>query len=514
MDVGTTKAWAQALMVRHSSVASTAGLEAAIADTDRGPRLLVFAPDDVPGQEQFEGEIHEDDRHEPGRTLVGPLSAKNAAAMRSVFPWLTPGVLGFRTSAGFGDRLGLATPGHIRAMRAAGGEIAPIFAQQSIREMARTGRDAQGILDDAMWGVFSEGWRNGYGADADHLKTPEDIERCLAAGYTFYTFDPGDHVAVVPEDAVALRAAWDALPWAALETTPGDLRARYGEGIAFEGHAITLGDGALERAAVKYGHAVAHVARMYRHLVDAAGDRPFEVEVSVDETDEPTAHAEHLFIARELQRLGVEWVSLAPRYIGSFEKGVDYIGDVEAFRADFAVHAAIARAIGPYKLSLHSGSDKFSIYPAAVEEACGLVHLKTAGTSYLEALRALAQVDPAAFIEIYGFARERFEEDKASYHISATLDGAPVADDLSAGSLEEVLDQFDARQILHVTFGSVLTATDADGRSHFGDRLRATLDAHPEVYASMLERHFAKHLTPFSVGFGTHPAVDMPESSW
>ena len=157
----------------------------------------------------------------------------------------------------------------------------------------------------------------------------------------------------------------------------------------------------MQRAAVKYGRAVAHVAALYRHLASICPAGGFELEVSVDETDTPTSHAEHLFIARELRRLGVRWVSLAPRYVGSFEKGVDYIapgahrpeeGTTDAFAADFAGHAAIARALGPYKLSLHSGSDKFSIYGIAAELARGLVHLKTAGTSYLEALRATAVV--------------------------------------------------------------------------------------------------------------------------
>jgi hypothetical protein len=93
-----------------------------------------------------------------------------------------------------GDRLGLATPGHVRAVRATGSSIAPIFAQQSIREMARTGRTPQQVMDDATWGAFLEGWTGGVGADADHLKTPADIDACLAAGFTFYTIDPGAHV--------------------------------------------------------------------------------------------------------------------------------------------------------------------------------------------------------------------------------------------------------------------------------------------------------------------------------
>src|SRR5690606_21841754 len=144
----------------------------------------------------------------------------------------------------------------------------------------------------------------------------------------------------------------------------------------------------LARAAAKYGRAVAHAVRMFRHLDAVNGERPWEMELSVDETETPTSHLEHLYIVTELRRLGVRWVSLAPRYVGRFEKGVDYIGDLDALHADLAGHAAIARAFGPYKLSLHSGSDKFSVYPLAVDATNGMVHLKTAGTSMLTAQQA------------------------------------------------------------------------------------------------------------------------------
>ncbi|HEV2668568.1 MAG TPA: tagaturonate epimerase family protein, partial [Blastocatellia bacterium] len=117
---------------------------------------------------------------------------ENAAVLRSVFSFLVPRPLGLEKSAGCGDRLGLATPGHIRAIRRS--SMAPILAQQSIRENARTGRTPQQVMDDAMWGVFQEGWREGFGADADHLKNTADIDSCAAAGFTFYTIDPSEHV--------------------------------------------------------------------------------------------------------------------------------------------------------------------------------------------------------------------------------------------------------------------------------------------------------------------------------
>jgi hypothetical protein len=434
------------------------------------------------------------------RLVLGPLNATNLNALRDLLPSLRPRPLGTRTSAGFGDRLGLATPGHVRALRAAGGGLAPIFAQQSIREMERTGRSPQEVLDDATWGVFAEGWQEGFGADADHLKTAEDIDACVAAGYSFFTFDPGEYVDDGAEaaGASALRAALEDVPWQDLEDLPADMMRRYLDS-AFEadGHKVRFDDVSLARAAVKYGAAVAHVARLYRHLRLAMGERAFEVEVSVDETERPTTHAQHAYISMELRRLGVRWMSLAPRYVGRFEKGVDYMGDVAGFEEDLEVHAAIARTVspaGPYKLSLHSGSDKFSIYPAFVRQTRGLAHLKTAGTSYLEALRTVAAIDPGLFREIYDYSRGRYEEDRASYHVSASLERAVQPEDVPDEELPALVEQFDAREILHVTFGSVLK------EARFRDRLLGLLRDHPEHYAAGLEKHFLRHLEPFANG--------------
>lgn len=438
---------------------------------------------------------------DPESLRLCPLTPVNAAVLRERLDWLRPVPLGLRPSAGFGDRLGLATPGHVRAAQRAG--IAPIFAQQSVRENARTGRTPQQVLDDATWGVFQEGWREPWGADADHLKTPAVVDDFVAAGYTFYTIDPGDHVDNEAHTASleALKDKIHALPWAELEDSPEGLHERYLDRHFEVEDFLEFDQTTLARAAAKYGRAVAHTAAMYRYLVNRMGEQPFELEVSVDETETPTSPEEHFYIANELRRLGVRWVSLAPRFVGRFEKGVDYIGDLDEFEAELAKHTAIARALGPYKLSLHSGSDKFSIYSIVARLTQGLVHLKTAGTSYLEALRAIAQVNPALFREILAFARERYETDRATYHVSAQLARVPPplsppsrgeADTLSDADLPGLLDQFDARQVLHVTFGSVL------GR--FGDRLLATLQGHEETYHTLLEHHFERHLSPFMGG--------------
>jgi hypothetical protein len=472
------------------SFAFHADVEYGLARTDFGTRLAVLAPTISDSFHAFAGERSE----LAGQTLMlCPLNAANADALRTALPWLNPRPLGLKTSAGLGDRLGLATPGHVLAIRATQGKIAPIFTQQSIREMTRTWRTPQQVMDDATWGIFEEGWQAGFGADADHLKTTEDINACLVIGYTFFTIDPGAHV-----DNRAEFASISELRKLA-ENLPADIQPRAsglkGKTFDIEKLSLTFDEATLLKAAVKYGRAVAHVAAMYHHLATSAGSRSFELEVSVDETDQPTTHTEHVYITSELKRFGVEWVSLAPRYIGRFEKGVDYIGDLEAFEADIAGHAAIARQFGPYKLSLHSGSDKFSIYPAAMRQTRGLVHLKTAGTSYLEALRTIAAVDVEFFREIYAFARERYDTDKASYHVSAELGRAPLPKDVT--DWPALLDQFDAREIFHVTFGSVLTDKTTRGAWHFYDHFMDILKTNPEAYAINLEKHFGRHLKPF-----------------
>jgi hypothetical protein len=423
---------------------------------------------------------------------LAPCTAENAAALRHTLPFLVAQPLGLRKSAGSGDRLGLATPGHIWAFRQS--DMAPILAQQSMRENARTGRTPQIVMDDATWGVFQEGWRAGFGADADHLKTTADIDLCAAAGYTFFTIDPGEYVDNSANTASVgeLEKKVDALPWTVLDSSPEKLeKALAGQTIDLGAFSLVISREELLRAAAKYGRAVAHTVSMYRHLVEVMGSRPFELEMSVDETDTITTLAEHVYIVAELQRLAVKWVSLAPRYVGEFEKGVDYIGNLAQFEESFARHFAVAQKFGPYKLSLHSGSDKFSIYPIAAKVAGELVHLKTAGTSYLEALRAIAVLNPPLFRQIAAFALERYPTDRASYHVSAQAEKVPHIAGLADADLIALLDDFHAREVLHVTFGSVLHHPEF--RRPFFDTLRSDED----VYYQILKRHFDKHLSSF-----------------
>jgi hypothetical protein len=417
-------------------------------------------------------------------------------------PYTAPVCAGEAHTFGMGDRLGLATPAHIRAVRGSG--ILPILAQQSIREMTRTERSPDQVMDDATWGVFEEGFREGFGADADHLKSIEDIDRTLAAGFRMFTLDPGDHVDnEASRDApAALEHKFQLLPWDDLETSDKDCRQ------AFAGKTFTV-DLNLEigfteedilRAAAKYGRALAHTVRLYRHLLQASSGRPFDLEMSVDETDSPTTVHEHFYVARELKRLAVQVRSLAPRFVGEFEKGIDYKGDLAAFEDSFIKHMKVAREFGPYKISVHSGSDKFSIYPIVARHAGGLVHVKTAGTSYLEALRAVAEVDPALFREILVFALERYDTDKATYHVSARPEKIGDPARLKEDKLKGLLEGDDGRQVLHVSFGSVLTSRDGSGAYRFRDRLLRVLRDNEEVHHETVARHMRRHIAPLRTG--------------
>lgn len=415
--------------------------------------------------------------------------------------------LGLSPSFGFGDRIGLATPGHVEAMRRAGSGIEPIFPQQSIREMARTGRSPQAVMNDALAGMRRAGWTGHTGADADHLKLPKDVDATSAVGFTFFTIDPSDHVDAHADDydEATLRARFSAVApevnW---------VEGYKGKNVKLStGTQVELSEEACLRAAVKYGRALNYALSLGEHIAKVNEElaRDFEIELSVDETEQPTTLAEHYIIAHQCLGRGMRLVSLAPRYIGDFEKGVDYKGDVAALERSLRDHAAIASLLGPYKLSLHSGSDKLSMYAALARATQGKFHVKTAGTSYLEALRVVARHDVPLFRRIVDFARGRYEKDKATYHVSATLRSAPSAEEVSnPAELErlylETWPEVPAgrgftnpgRQILHCTFGSVLTDP------VLGPAVRQVLDSHTDTYTEVLADHFSRHLDALKSG--------------
>jgi hypothetical protein len=427
--------------------------------------------------------------------LVCRLTAENAAELRARLSWLNPVTLGRQTSFGFGDRLGSATPGHIASLRAAiqNKPIAPIFAQQSVRENTRTGRTPQEALDDAMWGVFQEGWREPWGADADHVKEVADLAPFVTAGYTFYTIDPSDYVddAAQTDGLETLRQKAAQLPWEQLGSSYETMMAQYcAEPLLLDNLTLIFDEETFLRALVKYGRAILHTADIAAALNEQMAGQGYDLEMSVDETDTPTSIHEHYFIANELCIRGIPVVSLAPRFVGKFQKGVDYIGDVDEFETELVKHMAILHHFNSYKISVHTGSDKFSIYGIINDHAQGYAHVKTAGTSYLEALRVIAYQNPSLFRKMLDLAHQRFQKERKTYYLDCQPDKVPTSEQLTDDQLPDLLEQFDSRQLLHVTFGSILDV--------YGDDLHAFIADHEGDYMAGLERHFARHLRPFS----------------
>ena len=452
---------------------------------DGAKRLVVVADD----ESAFRGFAGTTERTNGQVRLVADTTPENAQALRPALPWLTPSRFGLHTSVGFGDRLGLATPGHVRALKTVGGPINPVFAQQSIREMGRCHRTPRNVLDDATWGAFQAGWTTPVGGDADHLEQLEDIDDTVAAGFVFYTLDPKAEVDPEAEhaDAAVIHQKVEALDWPSLDSDLATFRKSYvGHRIDLEHEAIELDEESVVRAMAKYGPSLAHAMAMYRRLREKGID--CEVEFAVDETDYPTKPAEHVVVVSELQRLGMDFVSFAPRFVGRFEKGVEYIGDLDQLQRDFEIHADIARALGPYKLSLHSGSDKYSTYPLIAEATKGIVHLKTAGTSWAEALRVIAHNDPDLMREVLALALDSFEANRKSYHLSC--DPTKIPTDPTDDQVAQLMDRVDSRQVLHVGYGAIL--------EEFGPRMYQVWNDNEEEHYRIIADHFVKHLTPFA----------------
>lgn len=425
---------------------------------------------------QFEGKPFENGGQ---RWVQAPLGPANAGALRALFPFTAPvPVLKNPRTIGLGDRLGLAAPGHLAAVEAY--DALPVLAQQSIRELTLTGRGYCDVLDAASFGVFRAGFTRGFGADGDHLKKTEEIEYALGLGFTMITLDCSEHI----------RPA-TAQPQGAL---PGDLIERYvGKTFPLEGGlTISISLEELRQCHHIYGDAIRFASNVYTsHIAGRAGGVDFEI--SIDETDTPTLPCQHFFVANELIRHGVHFETMAPRFCGEFQKGVDYIGDVARFEAELECHAAIARHFG-YKLSIHSGSDKFSVFEAIGRQTHGCFHLKTAGTSWLEAMRLVAQKAPGLYREVHQFALEHFEEARRYYHVTTNLDNIPGLNTLADSDLPALLNQNDARQLLHITYGLILCQTLPGGGTRFKNRLYALWRQQATAYAELLEKHIGRHL--------------------
>ena len=421
---------------------------------------------------------------------IAELSHANAVVMRRHFQFMNPVAFGRNSfSLGLGDRLGLASPGHLRCLKGTG--LRPVLAQQSIRELNLTQRTYEDVLDAASWAVLQEGFQDGFGADGDHLKKAEEVKMALDLGFSMITLDCSEKIDNTIDSLTATEVA---LRYNGLAP---ELRARMereylGKTFAVGDIAITFSTEALQRTLLTYGETLAFIKEIHAGYI-ACHSMPVDFELSIDETTTPTTVEAHYFMAAEMVKAGIELASLAPRFCGEFQKAIDYIGDLSRFEAEYVVHAAIADHFG-YRLSIHSGSDKFKVFPIVGQYTRGRVHVKTAGTNYLEALRVICRVEPALFRKICAHAKMRFPDATKFYHVTTDLSKIPDADALPDSELERMLNEQDARQLLHITFGFVLTDKDVAGNYVFRDRLYAIWEAHEEEYANILVQHIGKHI--------------------
>jgi hypothetical protein len=170
-----------------------------------------------------------------------------------------------------------------------------------------------------------------------------------------------------------------------------------------------------------------------------------------------------------------------------------HIGDLNEFEQQFAVHCAIARAHGDYKISVHSGSDKFSAFPIVGEHTRQRFHLKTAGTSWLEAVRVISEQEPALFRQMMAATYAGLDSALKLYHITADFDKIPKVADMADGDLRQLLNLNESRQLLHISYGTLLNHPDI--RAPFF----AALHTHEAAYEEALDRHFTKHFTALAV---------------
>lgn len=423
------------------------------------------------------------------------LTHENAAVLRRVFSDTAPtAVLRRDRTVGVGDRLGIAAPGHIRVFRRY--DAVPILAQQSIRELTLTGRTFENVLDSASWGVFREGYTGSFGADGDHLKTPAEVRLALSCGCTMITLDCSEHIhseAAAMTDAAVAQAYH---PDVVLEKKYLGKTFRVGE------TKVSFSEAAFRRMSLIYNEAITFAVSIYQEFF-AGQDERLDFELSIDETSTPTDPAQHYYIARELLDRGVCLATIAPRFCGEFQKGIDYIGDLGQFEQEFAQHAEIARHFG-YKLSIHSGSDKFAVFPIIGRYTQGRFHLKTAGTNWLEAMAIIAEHDPALYREVHAYAlTTAFAEARKYYHVTTDLAKIPPLGALSDADLPSLLTQNDARQLIHITYGLILNAKNPDGSDRFRTRLYADWRKYEEEYDRRLDAHIGRHLSALYSGFPT-----------
>lgn len=411
-----------------------------------------------------------------------------------------------RFSFGVGDRFAHQAQAQLAAFQMLardGVDVAPVW-NKSNREHSFIGSEPQSVLDAAKAAVTACGWDKGWHVDADHIRL-ETVDRFIAPS-DFFTIDVADSIGkpAAPEDVSAFVARHPELI--------GNIQLA-GVSAPFQ---TTQQD--VETVAAKYLLAVQDAGRIYRHVASVKGEGNLIAEVSMDETDAPQTPPELLIILAAIADEKIPIQTIAPKFTGRFNKGVDYVGDVVQFEREFNDDlAVIAYAVQQYglpenlKLSVHSGSDKFSIYPAirrAIARTGAGVHVKTAGTTWLEELIGLAEAggEGLAFAkEIYAYALSHVDELCTPYATVIDIDRAklPTVQTVASWSGSQFASALrhipnhpefnpSVRQLLHVSFKVA-----AQAGTRYTDLLKANAAI---VGKQVTENMYDRHLRPLFIG--------------
>ena len=411
-----------------------------------------------------------------------------------------------KLSFGVGDRFAHQAKAQLAAFQMLakdGVEAVPVW-NKSNREHTFIGSEPQSVFDAAQSAVKALGWSKGWHVDADHIRL-ETVDRFLACS-DFFTIDVADSIGK-PAPAADVEAFVDRHPELAGMVS-----------IAGVEKPFTTTRADVARVAAKYLLAVQDAGKIYRHIAAKKGGANVIAEVSMDETDAPQTPPELLIILAALADEKVPAQTIAPKFTGRFNKGVDYVGDLAQFEREFNDDlAVIAHAVAQYglpanlKLSVHSGSDKFSLYPIirrALARTGAGVHLKTAGTTWLEELIGLCEAggDGLALAqEIYAYALAHVDElcapyasvidiDRSKLPAAATVKGWTGPQFASALRHIPSHPEFNAhvRQLLHVSFKLAAKA---------GSRYLDLLKANEAIVARQVtENIYSRHLRPLFVG--------------
>ncbi|MCL6473429.1 MAG: tagaturonate epimerase family protein [Firmicutes bacterium] len=449
------------------SVRQGEGFEVAFAKQDSHGFVVSVSP--LPTPEPADAVLLED-------VYLYPLDWHNYLALGDLLD-LRPSVCTKPRSFGTGDRLGMVTAAHLQALRSH--DVFPVLAQQSPRELVRTGRDFRDVILSAVSGVLESGYTGRFGADADHIKHEQQLRQAIEAGYTMYTIDVSDRMRDVtqltqPEIADKARALSPLSQSIIRDHANMTLRTE-------NGFRYTLQAERLVQSAITFEDAVQQVVRFYEVLKKHLA--AFDLEVSIDESARVTTLEDHLYVVEYLQRSDVRLWSLAPRFPGEFQKGIDFVGDLQELEKAFALHAALCQQLKGYRLSLHSGSDKFSIYRLFCEATGGNFHVKTSGTSWLQAVQLIAQTDPTLFTELYRFCLLHLEESKQAYQVSLSAGQLPP---MPPSDLGDFLARPSVRQLFHISYGVLLEEA--------GREIRSLLHAHEQEHYRLVAEHIERHL--------------------